>query len=136
MNRKITIDGSHFNTLEEFYDEIDKLLTKDISFRTGHNMDAFCDLLYGGFGVHEPGESLDFYWLHTVKSRRDFGYEATAAFWEKALKTCHPTAREHVQSMIHAAKKHTGETLFDILVNAIRETRSDYHHRLYLDDTD
>ncbi len=31
-------------------------------------MDAFHDLLRGGFGVHEYGEGIEFYWVHAKKA--------------------------------------------------------------------
>ncbi len=61
MRYTVTIDGTHFPTIDEFFDEIDKLLTQNRSWKTGHNMDAFHDLLRGGFGMHEVGEGIDFY---------------------------------------------------------------------------
>jgi RNAse (barnase) inhibitor barstar len=45
--KQITIDGNNFSNEEEFYTEIDKLLTKDLSWKTGHNLNAFNDLLRG-----------------------------------------------------------------------------------------
>ena len=44
---QIVIDGSKFSTLEGFYTEIDNLLTKNLSWQTGHNLDAFNDLFMG-----------------------------------------------------------------------------------------
>lgn len=37
---------------------MDKVLTKGLTWRIGHNFDAFNDLLRGGFGVHEYGEPI------------------------------------------------------------------------------
>ena len=54
--RTYIIDGNKFSNIEGFYDEIDLIMTKGISFKTGHNLNAFRDILYGGFGCHEPGE--------------------------------------------------------------------------------
>lgn len=41
--KKVVIDGNEFSDLEGFYTEMDKLLTKDLGWKTGHNMDAFND---------------------------------------------------------------------------------------------
>ena len=54
MNKHtITIHGDKFSDLETFYDEIDNVLTKDLNWQTGHNLNAFNDLRRGGFGVYE-----------------------------------------------------------------------------------
>ena len=46
------LDGNNFTDMEGFYNEINKLLTKNLHWKTGHNLNAFNDLLRGGFGVH------------------------------------------------------------------------------------
>ena len=69
--RIIIINGNNFSTLEGFFIEADRVLTKDISWKTGHNFSAFNDLLCGGFGVHEYDESIKLVWQNSVKSRRD-----------------------------------------------------------------
>lgn len=134
MKHKITIDGTHFSTIEEFYDEIDKLLTKNLTWKTGHGLDAFHDLLRGGFGVHEVGEGIEFNWVHSNKSRQDFGYEATVLYWEKILQGCHPTNRERVKLKIEKARNHEGETLFDIIIGIILDKSDFYDHTLILDN--
>ena len=59
-----TIDGNNFSDLEGFYNEIDKILTKDLNWKTGHNLDAYNDLLRGGFGVHEYEEPIVLRWIN------------------------------------------------------------------------
>jgi RNAse (barnase) inhibitor barstar len=71
--KQITIDGNNFSNEEEFYSEIDKLLTRDLGWKTGHNLDAFNDILRGGFGVHDPGEELIITWVSAGKSRKELG---------------------------------------------------------------
>ena len=58
----ITINGDNFSDLESFYDEIDRVLTKDLDWETVHNLDAFNDLLRGGFGVYEYEEPIKLTW--------------------------------------------------------------------------
>ena len=58
------LDGNRFDDLEGFYCEIDRLLTKDLTWKTGHNLNAYNDLLRGGFGVHEYGEPIIIKWLN------------------------------------------------------------------------
>lgn len=67
------LDGNNFNDINGFYDEIDKLLTKDLSWKTGHNLDAFNDLLRGGFNVFEFGEPITIRWINYNKSKKDLG---------------------------------------------------------------
>jgi len=133
-HRKIIIDGTNFSTLDGFYDEMEKLLTRNLTWRTGHNMDAFHDLLRGGFGVHEYGEGIDFYWTHAKKSKQDLGYEATLLYWEKILKKCHPSNKERILQKISDAQNGVGQTLFDLILMNISDKNSVYDHNCYLLD--
>jgi len=83
--RELILDGNKFSDLEGFYIEMDKLLTKDLDWETGHNLDALNDLLSGGFGVHEYGEELKIKWLHYEKSKRELGEEKFLAILEVFL---------------------------------------------------
>lgn len=67
------LDGNNFSDMEGFYREIDKLLTKNLQWKTGHNLDAFNDLLRGGFGVHEYNEPITIRWINYAKSKKDLG---------------------------------------------------------------
>lgn len=131
---KIIIDGSRFSTIDEFYVEMERILTKDLSWRTGRNMDAFHDLLRGGFGVHAYGERVDFIWICAEKSRQDFGYVATVRYWETILKRCHPSNRPMMTEKIKAAQAHTGPTLFDIITEEILCKTDVYDHTLRLEE--
>jgi len=66
-----TIDGNNFSNLEGFYNEIDKILTKDLNWKTEHTLDAYNDLLRGGFGVHEYEEPIVLRWINYIKSKRE-----------------------------------------------------------------
>ena len=51
-----------------------KLLTKDLKWKTGHNLDAFNDLLRGGFEVFD-NEPIKIKWINYKKSKKDLGNE-------------------------------------------------------------
>lgn len=69
--RELVIDGNLFSNMDEFYDEIDCVLTKGLDWKTGHNLNAFNDLLRGGFGVHDYEEPIVLVWKNSHKSRHD-----------------------------------------------------------------
>lgn len=76
MNKHIiTINGDNFSDLETFYDEVDRVLTKDLSWQTGHNLDAFNDLLRGGFGVYEYEEPVKLIWTKFSNNKQTLGQE-------------------------------------------------------------
>ncbi len=71
----LTINGHNFSDLETFYDEMDNVLTKDLDWKTGHNLNAFNDLLRGGFGVHEYEQPIKIVWVNFALSKSALGQE-------------------------------------------------------------
>lgn len=69
----IFIDGRDIHTLNDFFDQIEQKLTSKIDFKIGRNMNAFSDLLWGGFGIHEYAEPLHIVWIYTEKSKQALG---------------------------------------------------------------
>ncbi|SHJ15252.1 barstar family protein [Propionispora hippei] len=118
--KKVIIDGTQFHNIEGFRDEINKVLTKRLTWRTEYNLDAFNDFLRGGFGVHEYGEPIVIIWENAEKSRIDFGYNATIKHYERILTGCHPTNVNKVSFLLEDAKQKKGETLFEIIIKIIQ----------------
>lgn len=83
--RKFILDGNRFSDIEGFYNEIDNLLTRDLDFKTGHNLDAFNDLLCGGFNVHDYNEPITIRWINFEKSKNDLGNEMILEILETML---------------------------------------------------
>jgi hypothetical protein len=83
------------------------------------NLDAFNDLLRGGFGT--PGNGWVLKWRNSELSRSALGYEATIQRLERVLITCHPSHRLGIEGKIRRARSGQGPTLFDEIVEIIRE---------------
>jgi len=126
--RTITIDGSAFDDMPGFYDEVERKLTCGLAWRIGRNLNAFNDVLRGGFGVHEYGEPIAIRWLHAGKSRSDFGYGATVEHYKDMLECCHPSNRAIVEKRLDSASQKTGRTLFDIIIEIINNNDDSGHN--------
>ena len=120
MNKKrLILDSACFADLDSFYDEADRVFTKNLGWETGHNLDAFNDLLRGGFGVFEEGELIDLIWRNSAKSKLDLGIPETLKYYQKMLKRCHPSNIPHIKKDMKALENNAGQTLFDIIVEII-----------------
>ncbi len=69
----ICIDGRNIHTLNDFFEQIEQKLTYKTNFKTGRNLNAFKDLLGGGFGLHEYAEPLHIVWIYAEESRQSLG---------------------------------------------------------------
>ena len=116
-NKKVyEIDGSAFSTLEEFFEEISNKVIPGTDW--GRNLDAFNDILRGGFGTPEDGFTIK--WLNSNISKERLGYSETVRQLEKRLKRCHPSNREYVAKELEEAKRGHGSIVFDWLVEIIQ----------------
>jgi RNAse (barnase) inhibitor barstar len=117
MATEYILDGTKFTSLEDFYDEIGGTLIPGAS--SGRNLDAFNDVLRGGFDTPKDGFILR--WMHSEMSREKLGYPETVRQLEFRLAHCHPTNRERVERELIAAQNGQGPTVFDWLLEIIRE---------------
>lgn len=117
MKTRIEINGDNFASLEEFYAEVSRKVIPEADW--GRNLDAFNDILRGGFGTPEDGFVL--VWKNHSVSRERLGYEETVHQLQLKLERCHPSNAELVARDLAAAQRHEGATVFDWLVAIIRD---------------
>jgi RNAse (barnase) inhibitor barstar len=117
MKPQFILDGNKFSTLEGFYNEVEDQLVKG---HWGRNLDAFNDMLRGGFGGREYEEEFVLIWQHSKKSKLDLGYQETIRQLEKRLTTCHPGNQEFVKQLLAEARREEGETTYDWLIGMIK----------------
>ncbi|WP_210166376.1 barstar family protein [Neorhizobium galegae] len=84
----------------------------------GRNLDAFNDVLRGGFGTPEGGFVLR--WTNSGVSRANLGHPETVRQLEKRLERCHPSNRELLRADFVRAQKGEGTTVFDWLIEIIQ----------------
>ena len=69
--RTIEINGNIFSNLSEFYNGVERKMTNDLNWKIRRNLDAFNDVLNGGFGIHECDEDYKMIWLNSEKSKSE-----------------------------------------------------------------
>ena len=77
IKKKFIIDGNNFSDLDSFYDEFEKVFLKDYpeEFKFGRNLDAFDDVLEGGFGKFDEYENIILIWKRYDKSEKELPEE-------------------------------------------------------------
>lgn len=75
VKKTVTVNGDNFTDFESFYQEIDRVCTKGLKWKIGHNLNAFNDLMRGGFGVYEYEEPINLIWIIFERSRKLIGAE-------------------------------------------------------------
>ena len=109
------LDGASFDDLAGFFTAITRTLGVS---SWGRNLDAFNDILRGGFGTPDGGFILR--WANSELSAERLGWLETIRFIERKLTTCHPANITSVQADLAAAHREEGQTLFEIILSIIR----------------
>jgi hypothetical protein len=112
----LTIDGSRFDDYPGFQREFSALLS---DYTWSGNLDAFNDILRGGFGTPEDGFVLR--WVNVDRSRDALGWPATIDYVARKLERCHPDNRARVAADLEACRRHEGQTLFDLVVAIVQQ---------------
>lgn len=117
MTKEYVIDGSRITSLDAFYDEISRVLIPGHNW--GRNLDAFDDILSGGFGT--PADGFTLRWSQAAFSKEKLGYAETGRYLEEKLRRCHPSNRDSVRVELAKARANAGPTLFDWLVQIVSD---------------
>src|SRR5262249_13739653 len=115
MRRVYEIDGACFSTLTEFFDEVSRVLLPGVNW--GRNLNAFADVLGGGFGTPEEGYVIR--WENSHISRERLGYPETARQLQSWFQNCHPSGRDSLLRKLNDARRYRGPTIFDWIVEII-----------------
>jgi RNAse (barnase) inhibitor barstar len=117
MLKEFVIEGERTTSLEAFYDEVSRTLIPGAYW--GRNLDAFNDILRGGFGT--PDEGFVIRWRDAAAARASLSYSETVRQLELRLERCHPTNRDSVREDLPAAAAGRGPTVFDWLIGIIQD---------------
>lgn len=84
-SNKFILDGLKFSNKTEFYQHLQLVLTKDLDWSIGNNLDAFSDILQGGYGTFEMHAPITITWKNFKKSEEILG----SHYINKLLNTIH-----------------------------------------------
>jgi RNAse (barnase) inhibitor barstar len=122
--KTIIINANHFSDLAGFYEEMDKLFMKGVDWKMGHSLDALNDILYGGFGVFDPGEPVLVLWHNVSKSKQDLGHDATKKNYKMKIDKGYPYNVKLFQDKLAEIEKGNGQTLFDMIIEIFEDHKN------------
>jgi RNAse (barnase) inhibitor barstar len=115
----ITLNGLDFSDLDGFYTVIYSMMNLYEDWKPAHNLDAFNDILYSGFGK----EQVKLVWKHSAKSKSDLGLQATRNFYQHKIDQGQPYNTNWAAQQLDALNSGNGATLFDIIVEIFHSHR-------------
>ena len=121
MVKQIEIEGNTINDITSFYEEINRVFMVGESWLIGQSLDAFNDLLFGGYGALQGAESAKLVWHHMDHSRKALGYQTTRDYYLDKLKPGSPYNKKVFQEKLVALDSGSGETYFDTIMSILAE---------------
>lgn len=121
MVKRIEIQGKVINDIASFYEEINRVFMVGESWRIGQSLDAFNDLLYGGYGALQDVQSVELIWHHMDHSRKALGYQTTRVYYLDKLRTGSPYNKKLFEEKLGALERGAGETYFDSIMSILAD---------------
>jgi len=116
---KIHLDGRTMTDITAFYEQINAQLMQDEDWKLGESLDAFDDLLYGGYSKWKDYDQLKIVWKDIAISERRLGMEATKSYYESKLGPDSSYNQDLVKEKLKQLKEGKGQTYFEILLEII-----------------
>ena len=120
---KIILEGKDIVDIPSFYTQINAQLMQGEDWSLGESLDAFNDLLYGGFGAAKDADLLEIEWHDIDISRKHLGIETTKAYYQAKIQHGKPYNTALFQEKLQALAQGRGPTYFDILIEIIQSHR-------------
>jgi len=116
MVKQLEIEGNAINDIASFYEEINRVFMAGESWRIGQSLDAFNDLLYGGYGALQGAQLVELLWHNMDYSRKALGYQTTRAYYLDKLRPGSPYSKKLFEEKLSALENGRGETYFDTIM--------------------
>ncbi|CCH51388.1 putative barnase inhibitor [Fibrisoma limi BUZ 3] len=121
MVKQIAIEGNAINDIASFYEEINRVFMMEESWTIGPSLDAFNDLLYGGYGALQGAQWVELFWRHMDHSHKALGYQTTRNYYLDKLRPGSPYNRKLFAEKLGALDSGHGETYFDSVMAILAE---------------
>src|SRR5690606_709325 len=121
MINKFIINGAAITDIPSLYVEVNRVFMKNVDWQLGQSLDAFNDLLYGGFGAIDACIKNEIIWLDANQSKSALGFQTTIAYYQNKLSPGSPFNKELFLEKIEELKAGNGKTYYEIIKEIIAE---------------
>lgn len=121
MVKRMEIQGNLINDIASFYEEINRVFMIGESWTMDQSLDAFDDLLYGGYSSLQGAPSIELVWHHMDHSRNALGYHTTRDYYLEKLRPGSPYNKKLFEEKLAALENGRGETYFDTIMSILAQ---------------
>ncbi|MEH3121593.1 MAG: ribonuclease inhibitor [Sphingomonas phyllosphaerae] len=119
--KTLTIRGRSIRDIPSFYAEINRVFMAGEDWKLGESLDAFNDLLFGGYGAIAGPEPVELVWEDIEASRVALGIDTTRAHLLGKLRQPERYSVAVIQQQLDRLEGRDGSTYFDTILDIIRE---------------
>lgn len=119
--KTLTIRGRDIRDISSFYGEINRVFMADEDWKLGESLDAFNDLLFGGYGAIAVLEPVELVWEDIEASRVALGIETTRAYLLAKQRQPERYSRGSIQQQLDQLEKGDGSTYFNTILDIIQD---------------
>ena len=126
----VYFDGAAANSRAGFYEEVERNFASNLSWKIGRNLNAFNDVLRGGFTFHDYDEKVVIHWQSCAKSIRGLDGKSMVAEYEEFFNLSTPLDRTAILALLKKGNRCKGGAFFPMVCELIVENGHDlYLHR-------
>jgi RNAse (barnase) inhibitor barstar len=118
---QIILEGKNIYDITSFYKEINRVFMQNEDWELGESLDAFNDLLYGGFGILKGLPKIQLIWNDSKKCSHTLGYDTTKVYYLKKLEPGSPFNRAYHEQKLAELEADNGQTYFEIILDIISD---------------
>lgn len=119
--KQITICGTNIIDIATLYKEINRVFMQNEDWKIGESLDAFNDLLYGGFGEISGNEPVQLIWENFEFNQNALGLQTTIGFYEKKLLQPEIFNASFSRKKLEELSNGNGQTYMEIILEIIGE---------------
>ena len=119
MTQQFIINGKNIDSITSFYAEINNVFMQNEKWQIAESLDAFNDLLYGGFGAIDNNQFTQIIWKDIELSKTALGYNATKEYYHDKLRPGSPFNKKHFKEKLKELESGEGQTYFDIVIEIL-----------------
>lgn len=118
---QIILEGKNIHDIPSFYQEINRVFMQNEDWELGESLDAFNDLLYGGFGILKGLPHIQLIWNSSNICSHNLGYDTTKVYYLKKLEPGLLFNRTYHEQKLAELEAGNGRTYFQIILDIISE---------------
>ncbi len=118
---QIILEGKNIHDISSFYKEVNRVFMQNEDWELGESLDAFNDLLHGGFGILKGLPNIQLIWNDSKLSSHSLGYDTTKVYYLKKISPGSPFNRAYHEQKLTELKAGNGRTYFEIVLDIISE---------------